>query len=92
MEYWKTLRGNYRRSVVKIGKWTKHPSGSAAQKGKKPRPYKYAAELSFLHDIFSLQETNDSMSTSQMVSDPSETEDDDDTNDQVLYFRNITKK
>lgn len=80
IEQWKTIRGNYRRAVVKISKWCKQPSGSGKQAVKKPRPYKYAAELSFLNDVFDFEETMDSMTTStpaEHYDDAEESETDD---------------
>ena len=61
MDVWKNVRGNYRRSVIKITDWYKQPSVSGKQKQKKPRSYKYAGELHFLGDVFSVEETEDSM-------------------------------
>lgn len=61
METWKVLRGNYRRSVLKIAKWHKQPSGSGVQKQKKPRAYRFAAELAFLDDLFAVDDVEDSM-------------------------------
>ena len=69
IDYWKTLRGNYRRAIVKLSKWCKQPSGSGVQKGKKPRPYKYAADLSFLDAVFSFEEMDDSMAKEFSTSD-----------------------
>ena len=53
--------------MVKISKWSKQPSGSGAQNVKKPRPYKYAAQLAFLNDVFELEETMDSLTTCTSV-------------------------
>ena len=79
VEYWKTLRGNYRRAVLKLAKWRKQLSGSGIQKGKKPRKYKYTAELSFLDVIFQLEETDDSMQTTpHHATGDIETDNDDD--------------
>jgi hypothetical protein len=58
---WRTLRGNYRRALKKIKDWTKQPSGSGRQQKTKPKPYKYAGEMSFLADIFEIEETDDSI-------------------------------
>ena len=69
MDLWKTIRGNYRRAVIKISKWSKQPSGSGKQRQKKPRAYKYSSELSFLDDVFSLEETTDSLGLSSGISD-----------------------
>ena len=61
IECWKTLRGNYRRSLKKLKDWTSCRSGSGQQKTKKPRQYKFAVEMSFLRDVFELEDTEDSM-------------------------------
>jgi hypothetical protein len=69
-DYWKTIRGNYRRSVKKIAAWTNQKSGSGQQNCKKPRTYAYSAELSFLDDVFNLEECEDSMVTAaEVISD-----------------------
>lgn len=39
------------------------PSGSAAQKKKKPQPYKYAADFFFLDFILDAEETTDTLNT-----------------------------
>jgi hypothetical protein len=83
MDLWKTIRGNYRRAVIKIAKWQKPPSGSGLQAGKRPRTYKHAAELSFLDAVFDLEETIDSMS-SQLNKEQENSESDEQEMKQVL--------
>ena len=73
IECWKKLRGNYRRSLKKLKDWTSCRSGSGQQKTKKPRQYKFAVEMSFLRDVFELEDTEDSMTATVHA-----TEDDDD--------------
>jgi hypothetical protein len=82
IDTWKTIRGNYRRAVIKLSKWTKQSSRSGQQKGKKPRAYKHADALSFLDDVFSFEDNVDSMG----VSTPDSSEEEDKSIFQVIIF------
>ena len=56
------MRTAFRKSVVNMSKYNAMPpSGSGVKKTKKPSPYVYSAELSFLVDIFQLETTEDSL-------------------------------
>jgi hypothetical protein len=61
-ERFTNIRDQYRKSQVQINKWNALPkSGSAAKKGRPPKPYKFAAELAFLEDILKLEQTVDTL-------------------------------
>ena len=61
---------NFRKSQIQLKKWEDlPPSGSGRKNGKPPKPYKYAAELAFLADVFKLEATEETYTQRPEASD-----------------------
>jgi hypothetical protein len=60
---WKNMRTAYVKAKAKISKWDKAPSGSAPRNTRRPRLYKYHAEMSFLDEVLLSEATTDNLST-----------------------------
>jgi len=64
------MRTQFRKTQVQMKKWQQlPPSGAARKTGKPPKPYKYAAEMAFLADIFNLETTEESYTSKQATSE-----------------------
>jgi len=75
IDYWKMVRDNYRRALMKMIKWETLRRSCGVEHGRKPKPYKYAAEMSFLDEIFrieSYEEMDDPMAKDSSASDEDE--------------------
>ena len=71
------MRDNYRRAIVKMIKWETLRRTCGVEHGRKPKPYRYAAEVSFLDDIFRMEsydEMDDSMAKDSSASDQDQDE------------------
>ena len=64
------MRTMFRKNQIPMKKWKDlPPSGSGRKTGKAPKPYKYAAEMSFLVDVFKLEATDETYTNTQDASD-----------------------
>lgn len=62
------MRTQFRKSQIQLKKWQELPPSGSSRKtgtGKPPKPYKYAAELAFLVDVFKLEATEETYSQAQ---------------------------
>jgi len=60
------MRTIFRKNQITMKKWKDlPPSGSGRKTGKAPKPYKYAAEMSFLVDVFKLEATDETYTNTQ---------------------------
>ena len=77
------MRDNYRRAIVKMIKWETLRHSCGVEHGRKPKPYKYAAEVSFLDEIFRIESYED-MDHDSVAKDSSASDQDQDE-DEMVY-------